>query len=154
RQWIATDDPNRRDLQFGVVSVFSPQGTPQLGYAAVGRIFNPKNINVIIELGHFRNYDSAEKYLDDLGDMLNKRSLPLSGTKADIRTTEHFLSLQAQERGLPGTVKFLTHARDQAWDDYEFGLTHTSEEMRFSPEQQEIRFGVLPIKAPNALSSL
>src|SRR5262249_4655726 len=39
-------------------------------------------------------------------------------------------------------------------DNYEFGLTHTVEEMHFPPEQQDIRFGVLHIKATNGVSSL
>jgi hypothetical protein len=33
-------------------------------------------------------------------------------------------------------------------------LTHTEEELRFPPERQELRFGILPIKAPDGMTPL
>jgi hypothetical protein len=134
--------------------VFSADENVQLGYAAVGRVSNPKNINVSIELAHFRSQASAERYLDDLADTLSQKHLPLSGTKDELDSMERFLILRARESGLPGTLNFLTHARNKAWNDGTLTLAHGPEEMRFHSEQQELRFGVLPIKAPDGMTPL
>jgi hypothetical protein len=154
RVWLAPGDPNRRDVQFGVLPIVSPDENIHLGYAAVGRVSNPKNINVAIELAHFRSQVNAEQYLDDLEGTLSQKHLPLSGTKDELDSTERFLIRQAREGGLPGTLNFLTHARNKAWNDGTLTLTHTAEDMRFPPEQQELRFGVLPIKAPDGMTPL
>jgi hypothetical protein len=154
RVWLAPNDPNRRDVQFGVLPVFSPDKDIQLGYAAVGRVSNPKNINVAIELAHFRSHASAEQYLGNLESTLSQKHLPLSGTKDELDGTERFLILRAREVGLPATLNFLTHARNKAWNDGTLRLTHTEEELRFPPERQELRFGILPIKAPDGMTPL
>src|SRR5205823_2771135 len=66
RAWLAPDDPRREELQLGVAPVVSPDGQTDLGWAAMGVLANPRNLNVAIELGHFRENVSAEQYLDGL----------------------------------------------------------------------------------------
>lgn len=154
RRWVAPDDPDRRDFQFGVVPVFTAQGAPLLGYAAVGRLGSPKHIDYAIELAHFRSHDRADRYVDELTESLGQKDLPLSGIKTDLYDTERYLRLQARAGGLDGFAHLLTYARTKAWDDCEFTLTHSPEDMRFHPEAHEIRFGVLPIKALNGITSL
>ncbi len=124
-------DPDWQTLSFGVAPITAPNGRTALGFAALAVVAQGEAM-AALEVAHFGNRGRAraEEYTEHLAKSLKQRGYALQGGTNAIEGTVGSLTRLAQHNHLPGEWNALTDEERVAWEQGEFSLTHSFNQVR------------------------